>query len=396
MTMAKRATTATSRARKATSTGQAAPTLETTWPQVLAWRLRRQLLDPVDDVDALDVVRRLCGVQAQVPASAALAIGVRQADPVPDAVDGALAAGELVRTWAMRGTLHLLTPDEAGAYLSLIAAGRSWEKGSWVRTFGVAPDEMVRLTEAVGEVLDDRVLTREELVAELSERLGRPDLEAELRSGWGAVLKPVAWQGVLCHGPSSGNRVTFARPDRLLPGWGGVPEPEDAARAVVPAYLRTYGPATIERFDNWLTRGTSRKPMLRSWFAALGDDLVTVDVEGTSAHLLAEDVDDLAATSPSDAVHLLPAFDQYVLGPGTAATEILDADRRPTVSRAGGWIAPVVVHGGRVAGVWERDGTEIDVRPFDGAGAGGAAPPAGALDAAVERMRDVVAALHPD
>lgn len=366
--------------------------LETTWPQVLAWRMRRQLLDPAGQLDAAEIVRRLCGVQAQVPAAAALAIGVRQADPVRGAVARALEAGQLMRTWSMRGTLHLLTPEDAGAYLALIGAGRSWERGSWVRTFGVAPDEMVRLTEAVAEILDDQVLTREQLVAELAGRLDRPDLEAELRSGWGAVLKPVAWQGMLCHGPADGNRVTFARPDRLLPAWAGVPEPEEAARVVVPAYLRAYGPATIERFDAWLTRGTSKKAMLRGWFAALGDQLVTVDVEGTSAYLLAEDVDDLAGTAPTTEVRLLPAFDQYVLGPGTAATEIIAAERRGQVSRAAGWIAPVVVSGGRVAGVWDRDGLAIDVELFGG----GDRPPAAALDPAVERMREVLAALGPD
>jgi hypothetical protein len=74
-----------------------------------------------------------------------------------------------------------------------------------VKAFGVTPDEMVELTEAVAEILDDQVLTREDLVAELGTRLDRPDLEAELRPGWGAVFKPVAWQGVLCHGPASGN-----------------------------------------------------------------------------------------------------------------------------------------------------------------------------------------------
>lgn len=354
--------------------------------------MRRQLLDPVGQLDAAEIVRRLCGVQAQVPAAAALAIGVRQADPVRGAVARALEAGQLMRTWSMRGTLHLLTPEDAGAYLALIGAGRSWERGSWVRTFGVAPDEMVRLTEAVAEILDDQVLTREQLVAELAGRLDRPDLEAELRSGWGAVLKPVAWQGVLCHGPADGNRVTFARPDRLLPAWAGVPEPEEAARVVVPAYLRAYGPATIERFDAWLTRGTSKKAMLRGWFAALGDQLVTVDVEGTSAYLLAEDVDDLAGTAPTTEVRLLPAFDQYVLGPGTAATEIIAAERRGQVSRAAGWIAPVVVSGGRVAGVWDRDGLAIDVELFGG----GDRPPAAALDPAVERMREVLAALGPD
>jgi Winged helix DNA-binding domain len=194
---------------------------------------------------------------------------------------------------------------------------------------------------------------------------------------------------VLCHGPASGNRVTFTRPDRLLPAWTGLPEPDEAARAVVPAYLRAHGPATMERFDVWLTRGTSRKGMLRSWFAALGDDLVTVDVEGTSAYLLAEDADDLAGTAPTAAVRLLPAFDQYVLGPGTAATEILASERRAEVSRAAGWISPVVVAAGRAAGVWDRDGREIDVQLFDDG------PPAGALDAAIERMREVVSALDP-
>lgn len=368
-----------------------AATPEVTWAQVLAWRMRRQLLDPVEQVDASEIVRRLCGVQAQVPAAAALAIGVRQSDPVPGAADRALGDGELMRTWAMRGTLHLLTPDDAGAYLSLMAAGRSWEKGSWVRAFGVAPDEMVRLTEAVSEILDGQVLTREELVSELAGRLARPDLEEELRSGWGAVLKPVAWQGVLCHGPTTGNRVTFARPDRLLPAWTGLPEPEDGARAVIPAYLRTYGPATVERFDAWLTRGTSRKAMLRGWFAALDDQLATVDVEGTSAYVLAEDVEELAGTDPTTAVRLLPAFDQYVLGPGTAATEILAPERRSQVSRSAGRISPVVVAGGRVAGVWDRDGEDVSVELFDGDDR----PPTASLDAAVERMRHVLATLSP-
>jgi hypothetical protein len=42
----------------------------------------------------------------------------------------------------MRGTLHLLPPQEAGAFLSLIASGRSWERPSWQRYFGVTPKKM--------------------------------------------------------------------------------------------------------------------------------------------------------------------------------------------------------------------------------------------------------------
>jgi hypothetical protein len=94
-------------------------------------------------VDVVEVLRRLGGVQAQVPAAAALAVRARQRRSSRDDLGRALEERRLIRTWAMRGTLHLLPPEEAGAYLSLIAASRFWEKGSWQKAFGVTPDEMV-------------------------------------------------------------------------------------------------------------------------------------------------------------------------------------------------------------------------------------------------------------
>ncbi len=366
--------------------GGVAARLQTTWPRVLAWRMRRHLLDPVGEADVVDVVRRLCGVQAQVPAAGALAVRVRQRGRPADSVNRALEERRLMRTWAMRGTLHLLAPDEAGAYLSLVGAARSWEKGSWQKAFGVTPDEMVALVEAVGQVLDGEVLSRDELVAAVGEVLGRSELDAELRSGWGAVLKPVAWQGGLCHATSDGSRVRFARPDQWLPAWAGVPDPEEAAQVVIPAYLRAYGPASPDRFDAWLTRGTSKKAALRSWFAALDERLVTVEVDGEPAFLLAEDLDDLGDMSPKHTVRLLPGFDQYVLGPGTKAEEIIAPSRRAEVSRAAGWISPVVVAGGRVVGTWEADGRNVQVRLFEDAGP----IPGPELDAEVARVEELL------
>ena len=348
--------------------------------------MRRQLLDPVGELDDVDVVGRLCGVQAQVPAAAALAVRVRQRRSPLAGVDSALEDRRLVRTWAMRGTLHLLRPNEAGAYLSLVAAARSWEKGSWQKAFGVTPEEMVALVEAVAQALDGRVLSREELVAAVSEIIGRADLETELRSGWGAVLKPVAWQGWLCHATSDGNRVSFARPDQWLTDWAGVPEPQEAARIVIPAYLRAFGPASPERFDAWLTRGASKKAAVRSWFADLDDRLATVEVDGKPGFLLADDVDDLGGTAPTQIVRLLPAFDQYVLGPSTKAQEIIATSHRAEVSRAAGWIAPVVVAAGRVAGTWEINADTVQVRLFEDAGP----IPGDALDAEIARIETLM------
>lgn len=243
-----------------------------TWDRILAWRLRRQLLDPVGTPDALSVVRALCGVQAQVPSAAELAVAVRQDPPTPDGLAEALAEALALRTWAMRGTLHVLAPEDAGAFLSLVGAVRTWEQPAWQRNFGAGPEEVALLARTVTEVLDGRVLERDELIEEVAARAGHRELDEHLRSGWGALLKPLAWMGLLCNGPSRGNRVTFTSPRSWLPDWSGIPEPAAAARIAIPAYLGAYGPARPETFDAWLTRGRSRKTQLRRWFGELEQD----------------------------------------------------------------------------------------------------------------------------
>ena len=72
-------------------------------------------------------------------------------------------------------------------------------------------------------------------------------------------------------------------------------------------------------------------------------------------------MDDLGACVPGRSVRLLGGFDQYVLGPGTRETEMLPPEHRAKVSRAAGWISPVVVVGGRIVGVWELTGEDAIV-----------------------------------
>jgi hypothetical protein len=203
-------------------------------------------------------------------------------------------------------------------------------------------------------------------------------MEPQLRSGWGTLLKPLAWQGALCHAP--GAKTAFTRPDTLSPDWRPLPDPDEAAPRAVAAYLSAYGPASPEAFSAWLLRGAHRKTVVRKWFADAG--LAVVDVEGRDLHLPADLVDDLAAAKPVRSVHLLGAFDQYILGPGTAAAEVLDPAHRARVSKAAGWIAPLLVHAGRVTGTWEATGDTLAVTPFPDA----PTPPARALKTAVARL----------
>jgi hypothetical protein len=357
-----------------------------TWPQVLAWRMRRQLLDPIGKSSLPEVVRRLCGVQAQVASSAELAVRVRRASSRPGEVARALSDGKIIKTWAMRGTLHLLTPKDASAVLSLMASGRGWELPSWERYFGMSAKHWDLLRPAAREALHGKTLTREELIAAIVAQRGLAHLGEALRSGWGTLLKPLAWQGDLCFGPSRGTRVTFMRPEAASPLWKGVLEPDEAGPLVIVAYLRAYGPATVTNFRNWLSRGRVSARQIRRWFDALGDRLAEIDVEGDRRYVLAEDRDEVASARPSTTVRLLPGFDQYVLGPGTEDGHVLSPKRRTAVSKQSGWIAPIVVAGGVVKGTWGADGEDLRVEWFKEMGK----PPRSRIDEEVERLSTIL------
>jgi hypothetical protein len=373
-------------------------TLRVTWPQALAWRMRRQFLDPLGDGQLTDVVSRLCGVQAQVASSAELAIRLRQWRSKQGEVAEALARGDLIKTWAMRGTLHYLTPEDAGIYLSLLAAGRSWEVPSWQKYFGMRPGDFDEMRVVARDALDGRALTREELAAAMVKRPRLRHIGKEMASGWGTLLKPLAWQGDLCFGPSQGNRVTFMRPDQASSRWAGVPPPDEAAPRAIAAYLAAYGPTTIDRFSNFISRGRVSKRSLRAWFGGMADRVVEVDVDGEAAFILADHAHELAATKPTKAVRLLGGFDQWVLGPGTEDSHVIPSARRRTVSKQSGWIAPIVVAGGAVAGTWELDRHVIRVGWFAESGRlakRGLTQEAGRLAAIIGRELTVEAATVP-
>lgn len=131
-----------------------------------------------------------------------------------------------------------------------------------------------------------------------------------------------------------------------------------------------------------MSRGSLRKADVRGWFAALGDRATEIDVDGDAAWLLTEHVDELAACAPARGVRLLGGFDQWVLGPGTDAAHILDAEHRTKVSKTSGWIAPLVLTSGRVTGTWELAGPGLVVTMFPGA----RPPSARALSAAAARV----------
>jgi hypothetical protein len=177
-------------------------------------RCRAQRLDPYER-DAADSVARVvgevCGVQAQVPRAAALAVRARSSGlRASDVARAREQERSVVRTWCMRGTLHLVAAEDVGWLLSLlgprfVAAGRRR-----LAQLGFDEEATARGVRAIRETLsEDGPLTRAELVEEIRRRGVRiaPDSQAGYPSSH--LVRRAALEGVVCFGPDRDGTETF-------------------------------------------------------------------------------------------------------------------------------------------------------------------------------------------
>jgi hypothetical protein len=349
------------------------------WAQVMAWRAARHHLDERVPAQAmLEVVAEIAGLHAQVMSSAELTLAARMEGLEPGDVGRALwEERSLVKTWAMRGTLHLLPAAEFPLWQAALSTRRNWEAGAWQRAF-VPLAELERLNDAVAQALDGTLLTREELADRVGELTGSVELGDKLRESWGALLKPAAALGRLCFAPSQGQQVRFTRPDTWLGGWADH-DPEEAMAEVTRRFLAASGPVTREDFARWW--GIPSPARGRRLLEGLGEEVARVEVEGTAAYALAADLPRLTraggrggrARPGADGprmVRLLPAFDQYVITATLQAERLMPGPFKDRVYRPQGWLSPVLLVGGRMDGTWRQETrgrrVQVTIEPFTG------------------------------
>jgi hypothetical protein len=349
--------------------------LKVTWPQAAAWRVQRHhLAQRAPAGSMLAVASRLCGLHAQVMSSAELTLWARVEDLDRAAVQRALWEDRtLVKTWAMRGTLHLLPAGELPLWQAALSTSRRYLRPAlWQKHFGITMEELDCLTGNVAVALGGRLLTREELVQEVKRLTGSPTLGAKLGDGsWGTILKPAAFAGHLCFGPSLGQRVRFTRPETWLAAAGRTPvppvDPQAAPAAIARRYLAAYGPATYRDLGRWWGGGGSVSTA-RKWIASLGEEVSPAEVDGQPAWLLSAHVREVRELAPIRSVRLLPGFDQYVVAASCYAEHLLPGDLRGRIYRPQGWISPVLLVNGQMQGVWRHQikgsRVEVIVEPF--------------------------------
>jgi hypothetical protein len=275
----------------------------------------------------------------------ALAARTRGAPTLRD-VDAAFDRGEIVRSWTMRGTIHVIPARELAWVLS-ITGERQFRKAALVQRH---------------EGIDAAELARAEALLRTALRGGNGLARKDVFAVWEAggvstqgqrgyhLLFALSVRGILCQG---GVVARSGGPTReqyfvLLEEWA--PEqvtPSDPLAEFFARYIASHGPAGARDFAWWtgLPLGVSRAAA-----DAASDRVRVVDDEPEPQYAAAGPAPQRLASAPS--VIALPPFEEYYLSyvdrTVACAPEFLKAIG-PSMN---GIVRPILVANGQAIGVW--------------------------------------------
>jgi winged helix DNA-binding protein len=313
----------------------------------LAMRLTSLLLRPHPGgmpSDVAGVVSWFGAMQGQDAASVLWSLGVRLPTHTLADVNAALEKREVVRTWPMRGTVHLIPAEDAHWMLELMGARTLAGAAARRKIIGLSQADADRGVEVLAAALTGgRRLTRAECLRALADG-GVP---VSGQQGY-HMLWYASQLGVSAIAPHIGKEQTFVLLDEWAPN-PRRPERAEALGLIATRFFRSHGPATVADLVRWT--GLTVKDC-RAGVAAAGDALARIRVDGTEmivdAALAGAELPEL------DDWLALPGFDEYTLGYKDRSMMIDDAHKQAIVPGSNGIFMPTVVRAGRVAGVWKR------------------------------------------
>jgi hypothetical protein len=333
-----------------------------TEPSVAQARLHSLLLLGEGPTSCAEVAAWFGAMQAQDVASGKWSLGVRLDGAREADVDAAFERAEVVRTWPMRGTIHIVPATDI-RWMVALTGGRALDASQpRRRQLGLEADD----TEQAVRILETALRANGRLTrARCLEVLAQSGIATDGQRGY-HLLGYAAQTGVICIGPNDGKEQTFA----LIDGWAPTQRTlvgKDALTELAYRFFRSHGPATVRDFSGWsgLTLTDGRKGV-----SANHGRLVARDFRGEQVWLtgdLAELIDAGAARSWRAAV-ALPGFDEFVLGYKDRSVQIRPDDFDRIVPGGNGVFRATVCMEGRAIGSWtrslKRSEVVIDFTPF--------------------------------
>jgi len=329
-------------------------------------RIRAQLLardEGSKPLSVVDVVRQMVGLQAQDLMAASLQVRARSHGLVHGDVTNALYHDRtMVRTWCLRGTLHLVAAEDVRWLLDLL--GESLIGAARRRRSQLGLNEAT--TERAVQVIEKALqksgpLTR----SEVFDRLASAHIPYESQAGI-HLIRTAGLMGLVCYGPERDGSETFVLIDDWIGSKGSAPRTGDATSELARRYLSAYGPAAHADLAWWSGLGAA---VAKAAFNGFAGELVRVGVSEKPAFVLASHLGRGAGIARQEnRVTLLPAFDPYLLGYKDRSLAV-EAAYIKNVNVGGGMLKPVVIANGHVVATWgsskRRGLLEVSVEPLE-------------------------------
>lgn len=304
-------------------------------------------------------------VQAQEYTHARWAVGSRFAPAacITDAtIEQAVAQRKVIRTWALRGTLHLVVAADVRWLLALAAPALLTRTAAAYREVGLDAAAFRKILPAIQQCLEGgKQLTRVELFAELARRR----IATEGHRG-GRIMYRAAQVGLICLGLPSGKQPTYTLLNEWLPPQpeSSQPSREDGLKLLAQRYFASHGPATLADFTWWsgLSAGEARAALEMAM-----PGLIEALHAGSTVWWSARTPAATARSASTPMVHLLAGFDEYLLG-YTDRAPVVDKTDAGKVMTPNGLFRAALLVDGRVAGTWQaeikKDALFLSIAPF--------------------------------
>lgn len=321
--------------------------MELTWSDVRRLRVHAQGLGAERARDVASAVRNAGAIQAQDRLGMLLGVGTRSVGLTAADVDRARNLDRsVVRSWLMRGTLHLVPSEDLRWMLDLLGEAMDAKAHKRRADLGISNEDHARVLQFFRDHLaGGGSITRTEIEGALG-AAGLPHAGQAPRH----LLRTASMLGVICFGADRDGDEAHMLIDDWLPDPG--PRPPDPAAELARRYIAAYGPATAADFRWWTGLPTSAA---RRGFESIIDELTEVSVEGAAMWMTpgAALQIDRVLTPPDCRVRVVGPFDPYLLG--YAKRELGIADRLlKRINAGGGMIRSCVLIDGCLVGTWDR------------------------------------------
>lgn len=327
-------------------------------PALSRLRIVAQRLAGTELVSATDVVGWLGCLQAQHLPGALRSVSLRQAAGAPDDIADALESGTVVRSWPMRGTLHLTLAADLGWLCDLTRDAIFRKAATRHAELGIDRAMIERAGDLLAAALAEQGrLSRAEVM-----QVWAPHGLTDVPQRGYHLLSGLAMEGMICQGPltrrADGTRSESEQDFVASADWIRRPRRLERPEALA-TWLRTYalshGPVTVKDAQRWTGLGAKD---VRQGFADAGDALATDVVAGTT-YYRDPHLPELATRHRKTAgsTLLLPGFDELVLGYADRTCTVPAEHAQAVVPGGNGVFTPTVVDGGRAIGTW-RFGTD--------------------------------------